>query len=404
MSRPFRLSRSFGFVLKLALAAPCLLPAASDPAPGGVLPPALVTTSGRVVTNAAEWETLRRPEVLELFREHVYGRAPVGRPAELAFVPLGEDEAAFDGLAIRRRVRVAYAGTGSESGIDVTLYLPAAARPRGCFLLIVNRSRRIIDAAEESPDPFWPVRDIVARGYATAAFHNSDAAPDRAADGFKSGVFAHFDSPDGERSPDAWGTIAAWSWGASRVIDWLAAEPELRDIPLAVVGHSRGGKAALWCGAQDERVALTVSNNSGSTGAALARTTRGETIQMINTTFPHWFAANYHRYNDDPASLPVDQHLLLALMAPRRVYVASASRDAHADPAAEFQAAVEAAPVFALYQLDGVGPAGLPAPGQPRHGGAIGHHLREGGHNLVVEDWHHFLDYADRCLPASAGR
>src|SRR5690606_18590422 len=158
-----------------------------------------------------------------------------------------------------------------------------------------------------------------------------------------------------ERPGDAWGTVAAWSWGASRALDALVADERLRGVPLVVVGHSRGGKAALWCGAQDERVALTISNNSGCTGAALACGTTGETVRVINEKFPHWFAQNYHGYADREHALPVDQHALIALMAPRLVYVASASEDANVDPRAEFRACVEAGPVFALHGLAGVG-------------------------------------------------
>src|SRR5690606_28159186 len=143
---------------------------------------------------------------------------------------------------------------------------------------------------------FWPVRDLVGRGYATAAFRYADAAMDRKDGGLDSGVFKLFGPSSAERPGDAWGTVAAWSWGASRALDALVADERLRGVPLVVVGHSRGGKAALWCGAQDERVALTISNNSGCTGAALACGTTGETVRVINEKFPHWFAQNYHGY------------------------------------------------------------------------------------------------------------
>ena len=362
------------------------------------LPDPLVDNGGRRMTSVEAWESQRRPELLELFREHVYGRNAVERPGDLRFEQVGEETVAFDGNARRRRLRVVYSSATGEGAIDVTLYWPAKAKPKGCFVLIVNRGRRIIDEAETRPSEFWPVADIVAQGYATAAFHNQDVAPDRAQDGFKSGVFGLFDPVGRPRAGDAWGAIAAWSWGASRVIDCLQTIPSLQGTPVAVIGHSRGGKAALWCGAQDQRVVLTISNDSGCTGAALARTTRGETVEVINTKFPHWFALNYRRYNGRADALPVDQHALLALMAPRLVYVASASEDDNADPAAEFQACVEAAPVYALYGKSGVGAKALPAAGVALHEGAIGYHLRPGTHDLKREDWLHYLDYADKHL------
>jgi len=165
---------------------------------------------------------------------------------------------------------------------------------------------------------------------------------------------------------------------------------------LAVAGHSRGGKTALWCGAQDTRVALAISNNSGTTGAALTRGNTVETVAQINTRFPHWFARNYRQYNDAHDHLPVDQHQLLALLAPRRVYVTSASEDLYADIQAEFRACVAASPVFQLHQLGGIGAATMPAIAAPLHDGAIAYHRRAGQHDLVNEDWRYFMDYTDR--------
>lgn len=366
-------------------------------APAVELPDPLVSRGGVRIASVAQWEQARRPELLELFREHVYGRNPVERPDDMRFEVLSSTDA-FDGLAVRRKVRITCAGPGGSMSFPLTVYIPKnRIRPSGCFVLIVNRSMKIVLEAEENPQAFWPVRDLVSRGYATAAFHNGDIAPDDKTDGFKSGVFGVFDAtPGAGRAADAWGTIAAWSWGASRAIDYLVTEPALRGVPMAVAGHSRGGKAALWCGAQDERVALTISNNSGCSGAALARTTRGETVKKINTNFPHWFARAYHAHGDDVSRMPVDQHELVALLAPRLVYVASASRDAWADPDAEFRACVEASPVYRLYGLDGPGRAERPGVAQPLHGGAIGYHLREGKHDLTVEDWRYYMDFADR--------
>lgn len=381
-----------------------LSPAPAVPAPTATevqLPDPLVANDGERITSPARWSELRRPELLELFRKHVYGRAPVARPESLRFeVTLEED--AFGGTALRKVVAISFDGPGGAHAFPLTVYLPkTAVRPRGCFLFIANRQREFVSESHTNPQSFWPADQIIARGYAAVAFHNGDIAPDDKNDGFRGGVFGALEprsSEPGDPAPrpdDAWGTIAAWSWGASRAIDYLATDPALRNVPIAVVGHSRGGKAALWCGAQDERVALAISNNSGNSGAALARTTRGETIAQINEQFPHWFAKNYRRYNHAKHTLPVDQHALLALLAPRLVYVSSASQDAWADPEAEFRACREAEPVFALHGLAGVGRATLPAIAEPLHTGAIGYHLRQGDHDLTPEDWGYFMDFAD---------
>lgn len=366
------------------------------------LPDPLISKGGAKIASVDQWEHLRRPELLELFREHVYGRNPVERPDAFRFEASSTGDA-FDGLAICRKVNITFAGPHGELTFPLTLYIPKPdgnrVTPRGCFLLIVNRNKKIITESGTDPQEFWPARAIVARGYATAAFHNGDIAPDKKEDGFRSGVFGVFEKPDEDgvsRPGNAWGTIAAWSWGASRAIDYLVTEPALRGVPVAVAGHSRGGKAALWCGAQDERVALAISNNSGSTGAAPARITRGEQIKDINKTFPHWFARNYHAYDDQVDALPVDQHELLALLAPRLVYVASASEDAWADPAAEFRSCVEAAPVYRLHGLADAGSDIQPEIARPLHTGALGYHLRAGKHDLTSEDWGWFMDFTDR--------
>lgn len=363
------------------------------------LPDPLEFADGSKMTSVKAWEETRREEVLDLFRGHVYGRNPVERPADLRFEPLEDETPVFEGAAVRRRVRIAYAGTRGESGFTLTVYYPAKGAIKGCFVMIVNRSPRIITQAEVMPVEFWPIRDLIDRGYATAAFYNGDVAPDRKEGGFTSGVFGAF-GPEGEpRSGDAWGVIAAWAWGASRALDYLQEQPRLKGVPLAVAGHSRGGKAALWCGAQDKRVALVVSNDSGTTGAALARVSTGESIRKINTTFPHWFAANYHAYSDREAALPVDQHALIGLIAPRLAYVASAADDATACPRAEFQSCVGAGPVYALYGLKGVGATEFPEAGKTLHDGAIGYHLRAGEHDLRREDWARFMDFADARFP-----
>lgn len=372
--------------------------AASFAASTSSQPNPLIARDGSLIRGVEDWQTKRRPEILELFREHVYGRAPVARPDSLRF-ETSELSPAFEGKARRRQVRIAYSGPGGESDIGLACYYPPAETPiRGVFVLIVNRSRRIIDEAETRPNEFWPVADILARGYATAAFHYRDVAPDDKNDDFKSGVFGVFDSPARPRADDAWGAVAAWAWGASRAIDYLETDPLLKNVPVAVAGHSRGGKTALWCGAQDERVALSISNDSGTTGAALARASKGETIRRINEVFPHWFALNYRRYNDQPESMPVDQHLLVAAIAPRLVCIGSASEDANADPAAEFRSGVQAAPAYSLFGLDGVKPDTFPAVGEARQDGRVGYHLRAGPHDLRREDWVRYLDFADRWM------
>lgn len=343
-----------------------------------------------------QWADLRRPELLELFREHVYGRVPEAAQHPLPYQVV-EERPAFNGKGILRLIELTYSGVGGEGVIQLWLYLPQRT-PKGCILLIANREKTRVSEAETSPTPFWPVEEILARGFATAAFHNGDVAPDDAGLDCSTGVFKAFSVPGEGRSGNSWGTIAAWAWGGHRAVDVLVEQPELNNVPLAVLGHSRGGKTALWCGAQDERIALTISNNSGCTGAAISRGKQGESVERINTVFSHWFAVNYRDYNGAEETLPVDQHQLVALPAPRLVYVSSASEDLWADPQAEFRSCVEASPVFALHGLPGIEQTRFPEVGQALHSGSVGYHLREGGHALLPEDWHHFMDFMEQKL------
>jgi len=359
-------------------------------------PDPLKFPDGKAVTTPQEWQQVRRPEILELFREHVYGRAPVGRPDNLRFEVTDLSTNALDGAATRKLVEIHFSGPGGTGTIHLAIFIPnKRAKPSPGFVLIAGRDPLNRDASLNMDRRYWPVDALVERGYVAAAFPRGDIDPDRD-DAFKNGVHGIFDRQDVTRPGDAWGTIAAWAWGASRVMDYFETDPDIDATRMAVVGHSRGGKAALWCGAQDERFALTISNESGSTGAALARGKRGEDIKAINKLFPHWFCANYKRYNGKEADLPVDQHQLLALMAPRLVYVASAQGDAWADPQAEFQSCVRADPVYRLLGVPGLNSQTMPTVETPLHDGAIGYHIRPGKHDLTEYDWKCFMDFADR--------
>ena len=365
------------------------------------LPDVLISTNGAKVTSAAMWRNTRRPEILELFRTHVYGRMPVGRPDSLKFEVLESARGVMAGAATRKQVKISYRGPGGEGAIKLVLFVPAQVKPAPCFLLICNRGATNIDPTRATKSPFWPAEQIVGRGYAAAAFLNADVDPDFH-DGFTNGVHAIFDPPRVKRPPDAWGTIAAWAWGASRVMDYLETDADIDAKRVAVIGHSRGGKTALWAGAEDERFAFVISNDSGCGGAALARRRepKAETIAAINRSFPHWFCENYKRYYNHEDDLPVDQHMLAALVAPRLLCIGSASQDLWADPEGEFLCGVEASPVYRLFGVEGLKAHGWPPPDSPRHEGSIGYHLRTGKHGLTEYDWKCYLDFADQHLKA----
>lgn len=383
-------------LLCLAVSATAAVSAADDLS----LPNPLTTSAGDKVTTIAQWQKTRRPELLELFRTHVYGRAPIGRPDSLRFDVKETNKSAMGGKATLKRIDIRFSGPGGKGVIKLAVFIPnKVPKPVPGFVLICNRGRDNIDPTRKKKSPFWPAERIVERGYVAASFHNSDLDPDKC-DGFKDGVHGIFDPKNSKRSPDAWGAIAAWAWGASRVMDYLETDKDIDETRIGVVGHSRGGKTALWCGAEDERFALAVSNNSGHTGAALARRIkvrkRNCTVAYVNKHFPHWPCENYRKFNNNEDKLPIDQHELIALMAPRLVYVASASLDEWADPEGEFLSCVHAGPVYQLFGLQGVGATQMPKPEQPLHTGYIGYHIRTGKHNLTEYDWVCYMDFADK--------
>lgn len=387
----------------LLAAALCGAAASAGPAPVPKNVPELMTAfDGRKIETVAQWEKIRAPELLREFTEVEYGRRPVERPPKLSFARTQPDCDAMDGKAVRMMVRITYGGKFGEKSFDALAFVPKQEKPAPAFLLICNRfPGDRLDPERVKKDPFWPAEEIVARGYAAVAFYNCDVTPDGDY-GNRVGVFSCFEDPEPHdrniRRNDLWGTLSAWAWGASRVLDWMETEPRIDAKRVAVVGHSRGGKTALVAAVYDKRFAMACSNDSGCCGAKLNHIDlpRSEHLHQIVRTFPYWFCKSFAGKVNAEKSWRVDQHEFIALIAPRLVCIASASEDAWAGQPGEWWSGKLASPAWALYGKKGLVADAWPAPEVPQQEGCISYHIRKGKHDLALYDWNRYMDFADR--------
>lgn len=392
------------------------------------LPNALINLKGKVVKTRAEWAN-RRVELQQLFAENVYGKTPK-QAVKLRFQTTAVDSSALNGLAIRKQVSITFVDYPQLSPINVLLYLPKGRKAVPVFLGLnfcgnhcvtseadiplstrwmvkghdgTSVNNKATEQARGMQARRWPITTILKRGYALATAYYGDLEPDHPA-GWRVGIRSVLgESTLGESTPgdttkgDNWGAIGAWAWGMSRILDYLQTDPAIDAKRVISIGHSRIGKAAIWAGVQDSRFAAVIANESGEGGAALSRRWYGETVERINTSFPHWFCARYKTYNERVASLPVDQHELLALVAPRPLYVASADDDQWSDPKGEFLGAAHTEPVYALYGKVGLGTMTFPGVNQPI-GQTVRYHNRTGKHDVTEYDWEQYLRFADELV------
>jgi hypothetical protein len=353
--------------------------------PKFTLPDSLVMLNGDKVNDVDTWKQKRRPEILKLFETNVYGRTVIGRPAGMTWKVTAENRSDMNGIAITKTVTIYFTGKEDGPKMDVNIVLPASAAKKPVPLIAI---------VEWAPQKQW----LLDRGYGLATFNAAQIEPDIQTGSYQKSIRKFFAKPDqNQPGPDEWGAIGAWAWGLSRAMDYIVTDKDINANKVCVAGFSRFGKVAMWAGAQDERFAIVFSGESGCGGAVIVRRGFGETVKVINSKFPHWFCRNFKEYGNHVNDLPVDWHMLVALMAPRPVYIAAAEQDLWGDPRGCFLSGKYAEPVYQLFGKKGLGVDDMP-PVETPVGDTIGYHIRKGTHNLTDYDWQQFLNFADRHL------
>lgn len=395
--------------------------------PPYVLPELLKTTSGAAVKTRQQWEKERRPEVIALFEQHVFGRTPAPETwGKVAFETVSVKHDALNGKAVRKFVRITLPKFPQWKGIEMMIHTPAHSKGAvPCFVgfsfggnqcvspdpdvPISTRwmrpskdgyvvDNRATEASRGTEKERWQLELAMDAGFGVATYYYGDVEPDHT-DGWKDGLRAAL-SPQGaatEWKDGDWGAISAWAWGASRIADYLETDPSVDAKKLAIIGHSRLGKTSLWAGAQDKRFGVVISNNSGEGGAALMRRNIGETTAVMTKAFPHWFTQTYRSYSNNESACPTDKHMLIALVAPRAIYIASAEEDKWADPKGEFLSGYHCQPVYDLYGKKGYGVQEQPPLNSPV-GDFVAYHIRSGKHDVIRYDWEQYLSFARRHL------
>lgn len=419
------LSLAILFLFSSAIALQKTFPSFSDLPEHKELPDPLVMLNGKRVTTRAQWNKERRPELKALFQHYMYGYLPPAPPIRVTVGKSYPDF--FGGKATMKEVEIDLGKPGAPK-INVLIITPNAVKAPVPAILglnfcgnhtVLNDPRVSLNpnwipttqycpgvvnnrATEASRgkgiDSEWGIADAIARGYAVVAFYNGDLAPDTP--DFTRGVFPHFAAANATKET-SWGNVAAWAWGFHRVLDYLVTDKAIDKNRIALFGHSRMGKAAMFAAAMDERAALVFPHQAGMGGTSPNRGTVGESVKAINDRFPHWFNDTFPLFSDNPARLPFDQHCLVALMAPRPVLFSCAVEDTWSNPAGQFAMLQAASKVYQFLGVEGLQATQMPEPGTIVKS-RLGFFYRNGKHSTIAEDWHAFLEFADQQLKAPA--
>lgn len=358
--------------------------------PSFSLPDPFVSEHGKLIKSSSDWEDIRRPELLQLFTNEVYGAIPSDFDS-ISYEEVSETPNPFPETTLFKELNITVSRKGKTHTMRLHVFLPKSTQKPAPVILLINHRPKYQDGriAEEG---YWPVEELISRGFATASFHGETVAPDDA-ERFTQGILTTL-YPEELENPAGMRTFGAWGWAAMRAMDYFIQEPLIDADNATLVGHSRSGKTALWTGANDPRWAVVISNESGCGGAALSRRKFGETVNIINHSFPHWFNDNFKKYNDQEELLPIDQHMLAMMIAPRAIYISSARGDLWADPKGEYLTIQIGSRIYTdIYGQSVSFPEEFESLQKPILQAHAGYHIREGGHGLTLEDWQHFMDF-----------
>lgn len=399
------------------------------------LPNPLVMSDGTAVTTAKQWYNKRRPEILKMFEEQQYGKWPNKRAKVHYSI---KEDLGFGGEAIRKQVTIYFTKDETGPQVDVLIYLPKDANgpvPLLLNLSFFSNNMLVSDEgilpghrwdpntnkyADPSAAPAFPrmgarqgaangekyenpfnktVKQYLKEGFGFASLCYTDFTPDSNNKGNVGVMGLYWKDSKTEREADEWGTISAWAWGVSHVIDYFEKDKDIDAKRVALTGCSRLGKTTIWTGAREPRIAMVIPSCSGEGGAALSRRNFGETVAHLTegTRFPYQFARNYAQWGPDPSKMPMDAHMLIALIAPRPLLLSTGNTDNWSDPKGEFFAAVEAGPVYELLGKDSLGTNVMPEAEQPIYH-TLGYVMHDGGHGVMTQDWTYYLEFMKKYL------
>lgn len=388
--------------------------------PKYILPEVLVSGNGKKVKNITDWQEDRRKEIIRLYEDEVFGKVPSQLDLKSSGI-IEQSDTALNNTAVRKQVKLSFENQQKTLEATLLIYLPKGVVKPPLFLgynfignhTIINdpnifltnswienneslgiTENKATESSRGVRSNRWAIDAILAAGYGIATMYYGDIDPDK--NDFSDGIHPLLYNQNQKRPADhEWGSLAAWAWGLSRAMDYLQKDGDIDPNKIVLMGHSRLGKAALWAGALDERFAIVISNDSGCGGAAISRRKFGETVQAINDQFPHWFNTNFKKYNSNEDQLSVEQHWLIALMAPRPVYIASAAEDLWADPRGEFLSGYYATPVYELFDKKGIESIDSPKIHEPVRN-TVGYHIRAGIHDVTDYDWTQFILFSNK--------